>query len=753
MQRFLLTLTILILTVVNLPGQWQVLNKGIKGWVSSVDFINDKRGWMAGSDGLLFKTEDGGLTWNSIQINEDWFFNKIDFIDERTGWAICWASNIESDVILKTEDGGYNWIIQHEQNDLWYNDLHALNDSIVYVCTDTLILKSANGGSDWADFSPGISNSHLYSVSFLDALNGVVSGEIYDDIQNLGFISRTTDGGLNWENSIINEFTYINNPKFGSDSMAYFIAENWESDPGYFLFQTRDMGQTREVIYRNDHPISSYFILNNQTIYVAAMDSLNDVNILKSVDAGENWETIYSLTNWWISFMQFNQEDIGLIICQLGGRGFQHILILTNRFDGINWQIRTFSYDFTDICFIDQDRGFTVGGYHIFHGPSGGDIFSTNDGGNTWFPNTSLPGWIRSCQFFNDSTGYVMTREWPWMISKTTDSGMNWQTVYENNFDSTAFEFYGYDIYLLSEKKVLVAGNYWTEDSNGAAIFQTSDGGLTWDFLWKYPGTEERWYDLTSLYIVDEVIWAVGPEGFIVKIVDPDSFQVINFSTDLPLNDVFFSDPQHGWIAGGYGYDEDFHPLLLRTADGGETWNKQENFPYVINELFFRDSLQGWGVGFDRNQAGLILATNNGGKSWSMQADLLPAPLHAIHFIDDLGWAAGEGGLLLQTDNGGINWIDQNTGTTYPNKFNLSQNYPNPFNPATVIEFQIPNSAFVTLEIYNILGEKVSTLLSAFLLSGFHSYEWDASNFASGVYYYKLKTGHFEQVKKMVLLK
>ncbi len=100
MQRFLLTLTIFFLNNVNLQGQWEVLNKGIKGGLSSVDFIDDDTGWMAGGEGLFMNTKDGGLTWNSIPINEEWDIENIDFINETDGWAIGWAGDIESEVIF-----------------------------------------------------------------------------------------------------------------------------------------------------------------------------------------------------------------------------------------------------------------------------------------------------------------------------------------------------------------------------------------------------------------------------------------------------------------------------------------------------------------------------------------------------------------------------------------------------------------------------------------------------------------------------
>ena len=85
--------------------------------------------------------------------------------------------------------------------------------------------------------------------------------------------------------------------------------------------------------------------------------------------------------------------------------------------------------------------------------------------------------------------------------------------------------------------------------------------------------------------------------------------------------------------------------------------------------------------------------------------------------------------------------------------YQLNQNYPNPFNPSTTIKFQIPRSGFVTLKIYNLLGEEVGTLISGQLLSGSHSVKWDASGMASGIYIYKLETESYWAVKKLVLLK
>jgi hypothetical protein len=88
-----------------------------------------------------------------------------------------------------------------------------------------------------------------------------------------------------------------------------------------------------------------------------------------------------------------------------------------------------------------------------------------------------------------------------------------------------------------------------------------------------------------------------------------------------------------------------------------------------------------------------------------------------------------------------------------PVEFELSQNYPNPFNPSTKIKFSLPNAGQVKLEVYNLLGEKVKTLVNEYLNSGNYESEFNTENFSSGVYLYKLSTDGFIQTKKMILLR
>lgn len=91
--------------------------------------------------------------------------------------------------------------------------------------------------------------------------------------------------------------------------------------------------------------------------------------------------------------------------------------------------------------------------------------------------------------------------------------------------------------------------------------------------------------------------------------------------------------------------------------------------------------------------------------------------------------------------------------TVGPETFYLSQNYPNPFNHGTTIEFTLPQSAFVTLKVYNLLGEKVVTLVAEQRSAGIHKFNWDASGLASGGYVYRLEAEKFVQFKKLILMR
>jgi hypothetical protein len=88
-----------------------------------------------------------------------------------------------------------------------------------------------------------------------------------------------------------------------------------------------------------------------------------------------------------------------------------------------------------------------------------------------------------------------------------------------------------------------------------------------------------------------------------------------------------------------------------------------------------------------------------------------------------------------------------------PAGYALEQSYPNPFNPSTTIPFMIPSDSYVSLKVYNSLGQEIAELAGREYSAGRHSVTFNASNLASGVYYYAIKAGEFTMVQKMILQK
>jgi len=112
-----------------------------------------------------------------------------------------------------------------------------------------------------------------------------------------------------------------------------------------------------------------------------------------------------------------------------------------------------------------------------------------------------------------------------------------------------------------------------------------------------------------------------------------------------------------------------------------------------------------------------------------------------------LAWLGGETGILDRDDSRQV----------FPGDFILNQNFPNPFNSHTSIQYQLPKSGRVNLTIYNMLGQKIRTLIDQILQAGHFHVTWDGKDdagkaAASGVYFYQLDAGNFSEVKKMLFL-
>ncbi len=178
------------------------------------------------------------------------------------------------------------------------------------------------------------------------------------------------------------------------------------------------------------------------------------------------------------------------------------------------------------------------------------------------------------------------------------------------------------------------------------------------------------------------------------------------------------------------------------------------------------------GSGGSRNFGEMLVADNGGvstrvelqdgnndyNNDWNASLDDSPFRIFTWNTFSSLtgilNYSFGNYKLIPRTNEDFVGWVtDVNDENITPLKFGLKQNYPNPFNPSTTIEFTLPQNNFVTLKIYNVLGEEVSQLLNKEISAGSHQVQFDASSLTSGIYFYRISAGQFVSVKKMILLK
>jgi len=146
------------------------------------------------------------------------------------------------------------------------------------------------------------------------------------------------------------------------------------------------------------------------------------------------------------------------------------------------------------------------------------------------------------------------------------------------------------------------------------------------------------------------------------------------------------------------------------------------------------------------NSSGTVVAVNNGTNS---NPFTLTAPGPGNYIVN----AGHKSPLVWDSASVSITITDLGDVTFNPSEFKLYDNYPNPFNPSTTIRYSIPEASFTTLNVYDALGNIVSSLVNESKSAGIYEVVFNASGLSSGIYYYTLQTGSLKETKKMILTK
>ncbi len=292
-------------------------------------------------------------------------------------------------------------------------------------------------------------------------------------------------------------------------------------------------------------------------------------------------------------------------------------------------------------------------------------------------------------------------------IIKSIDKGNTWELVnfpYNYNLESISGDYSG--------DTIIVGGSAYS-------IYKTTNGGETWEQI------------------------QIGLITPLPKISGSDSF-----------NRIYFYDDNIGFIGGPFG-------LITKTTDGGNSWHTSVISGFdEINDIYFISPDSGVAVG----SPGIARFTTDGGNTWvedvSVTNYLDGRTITKVFALSkDYGFVFGEGDIntFIAKDSTYLDSLYSPTSVEeehqMPKEFALMQNYPNPFNPITNIEFQIKEYGFVSLKIFDLLGNEIATLVDEEKSSGEYKVEFDASGLTSGIYFYQVTAGDFSETKKLVLLK
>jgi photosystem II stability/assembly factor-like uncharacterized protein len=440
--------------------------------------------------------------------------------------------------------------------------------------------------------------------------------------------------------------------------------------------------------------------------------------ILRSTDGGTNWFVQSSGTTKDLYGVSFANENYGVAV---GANG----IILSTTDGGVNWasQVSGITTNLYSVSFSDPNNGIAVG--------TSGNIIGTTNGGVTWIQqNSGTTNNLRGVQCFDPSNSTVVGENGT--ILRTTNGGEIW---IEQDAGSN---------YLLRGVSCCDTNNC-TAVGVGDIILKTTNGGNLW--ILQRSGIIGNLYSVS----VPETnhVNAVGSNGNIIGTIDGGNTWMIQPGwTERDLFGVSFVNPDTGIAVGNYG-------VIRMTYTSG----------IPVELTYFTASIE--------NGAVVLIwetATELNNHLFEIERRTEKTEYRTIGYVEGAGTTTEPRTYkyLDRTAERGINFyrlkqIDYNGTFKYSDEievnaigsisFSLEQNYPNPFNPSTTINYSIKEKGFVTLKVFDILGNEVKTLVNDEQDAGSYKFNFDASSFSSGIYFYALKAGEFFSTKKMILLK
>lgn len=764
-----------VVKTTNSGTNWDIMTSG-SGTLYSISFPSSVAYGVGGSPASFIKSTDFGNNWTTLTAPSTNILRGVYFINGTVGW-VCG----DYGTIMYTTDGGFSWIPQNQSSSYTFEKLriHSLTNG--FICGSPGIMRTTNSGTNWFSVYSG---GYIYDIYFINSITGWGVG-------SAGKIVKSTDNGNTWLVQSSGVTSTLNAIHMADANTGYIVGSggillkttNGGGVPIVPVFQKIVNSQLNEQGYFGSYDVGDF---DN--------DGFNDILIGQFNDAC--WTCSYPLSIFRNINGTFTKITTGPIASQLA------------RASGIYWA------DYDNDGKLDVFVGQQVSTNNfLFHNEGNGNFTKVisgsivNDGGdsrgNAW-ADYDKDGWLdlfvcncinkTNSLFHNNGNGTFTKVTSGTIVNEVGNSrGAAW-----GDYDNDGWQ----DLFVTNYQG---EKDYLFHNNGNGTFTKILNGPMVNDNKW---GTSCSWADYNNDGWLD--LCVTNSNDYINLFLNTGFGNFILSSTTPNLEQGTTSNPS--W--GDYNNDG-WLDLFVARGNGGNLLfrnNTQGNFVRITNEELTNENGSAGGF-FDYNNNGkldLIITKyfngynsifNNLGNTGNYitikligcLANTTKSNLNAIgaritikagslsmirevgsekpsmlwqHFglgstsiIDSIiiKWPSG---VINKLSNVAVNQtllldecllaVEKNTK---PAVYSLSQNYPNPFNPSTKIEYSLLKSTHVKLIIYDLNGKTINVLVNSNQQPGIYKILIESQDLASGVYFYKLETDDFIDVKKMVVLK
>lgn len=735
----------------------------------------------------LLKSTDAGATWTNYTsgLPLRTYFARLIIHPNNSNHLLAAMGN---GGLYRSTNGGVNWsVIQTGRCD---DVIFSPTGDTAFAVGSGIggLRRSTDGGATFSVFGTGLSGGTRTNFDLCLINPSVMYAAVYSGSTVIVF--KSTNYGANWTqlssgyqgNQAWYDLYIRVNPK-NPDHVYLGTIDIYRSTNGGSTFTNITLGYSGGNVHVDQH--YAFFHPTDQNTWVA----LNDGGIWRTTNNGNSFVNLnQNLTLTQFYRIAASPFDPGRILGGTQDNGTQQT------FSTLNWAA-AFGGDGGEVCFNPFNSNFIIGE------TQNGGLRRTTNGGATWVSaTTGISGsaaWVAPIESHPNNSGeFYSARQ---SVFRSTNNGGNWTAISGNLNGTSAIRELAIS---KSNPSILYA-------TSGNLVFISTNSGV--NFTNVTSGLPNR--TITSVYVHPENsnIAFLTFSGFDT----PKVYKTINngsswtsISSNLPntpVNDIFIytqdaNAPNTYFVATDIG--------IFMTRNDGNSWSEIEGLPNtVIMHLDYSPSNQmlragthgrgvyeayidlivpvelasfnasvdnrniflKWSTASETNNAGFEVQRKLKNLDWEtighIEGNGTTTQSKFYEYSDNFDLISYNGRILYRLKQIDLDGSYEFSKQVYvdvnfvPAEYTLSQNYPNPFNPSTTIRYTVPLESEVRIAILNSLGQEISELVNEVKAPGFHEVNWNGDGFASGVYFYTMKSQstnnqlNFQDTKKLLLVK